>query len=86
MIEPDDRPPPPPADFAISSRGAEGDTDIRLEGSDYVLISGCLAKELSNETMINGKRHGVLSWHLGEALKAAVDDTTYRAVMDEVKM
>ena len=86
MIEPDDRPPPPPADFAISSRGAEGDSDIRLEGSDYVLISGCLAKELSNESSINGRRHGVLTWYLCESLKAAVDHTTYRAVMDEVKM
>jgi uncharacterized caspase-like protein len=86
MIEPDDRPPPPPPDFAISSRGAEGDTDIRLEGSDYVLISGCLAKELSNESLINERRHGVLTWYLGEALKTAVDDTTYRGVMDEVKM
>ena len=86
MIEADDRPPPPPADFAISSRGAEGDSDIRLEGSNYVLISGCLAKELSNETTFNGQRHGALTWYLGEALKAAGDDTTYRGVMDEVKM
>ena len=76
--------PPPPADFAISVRGAEGDAGIRLRGADYVLISGCLSTELSNETQLGNQRHGVLSYYLAQALKEAGDDTTYQDVMDKV--
>jgi hypothetical protein len=85
MIEPDNRLPPPPESYAISSRGAgEGGTDFRLNGSDYVLISGCLATELSNEAIFNGGRQGVMTWFLTQALRAAENNSTYRSVMDEV--
>ena len=84
-IEEDRRDPPPAADFAISVRGGEGDADFRPNNSDYVLISGSLAKELSNETVFEGRRHGVLTWFLASALKAAPDRSTYRDVMDQVK-
>ncbi len=84
-IQPDDRPPPLPPDYAISSRSiGEGDADFRLNGSDYVLISGCLATELSNEAMFNQRRHGVMTWFLAQALQAAGDTSTYRSIMDEV--
>ncbi|HBP90827.1 MAG TPA: hypothetical protein DD706_24435 [Nitrospiraceae bacterium] len=84
-IEADRRTPLPPEDFAVSVRGGEGDADFRPNNSDYVLISGSLAKELSNETDFEGRRHGVLTWFLALALKAAPDRSTYRDVMDQVK-
>jgi uncharacterized caspase-like protein len=85
MIKPDNRPPPQSADFAISSRSGEGITDMRLNDSQYVLISGCQAKELSNEAKFNGQRHGALTWYLSRALREAGKDSTYRGIMDEVK-
>lgn len=85
QIEPDRRTPPVTADFALSNRGAEGDADLRPSNSDYVLISGSLAKELSNETEFEGTRHGVLTWYLAAALKAAPQRATYRGAMDQVK-
>ncbi|MCA9468528.1 MAG: caspase family protein [Nitrospira sp.] len=85
-IAPDDRVPPPAPAYARSSREVgEGDADFRLNGSNYVLISGCLASQLSNESVFNDRRHGVLTWFLAEALQAAGDTTTYEALMDEVK-
>ncbi len=84
-IEPDNRPPPPAAPFAISARGAgDGEADFRLNGSDYVLISGCMATELSNEAIFNGGRQGVMTWYLSQALLAAKDKSTYKSVIDEV--
>ena len=62
----------------------EGDAGFRLIGSDYVLISGCLTTELSNETTFNERRHGVMTWFLSQALQAADDTSTYRSIMDEV--
>ncbi|MGI9315690.1 MAG: caspase family protein [bacterium] len=85
MVEPDDRAPPPAADFAFSTRAGEGDADFRLNGSDYVLISGCLATELSNETQFGGRRHGAMTWFLAQALQSAQPDSTYRSVMDSVR-
>ena len=85
QIEADRRAPPPSADFAGSVRGAEGEADFRPNNSDYVLISGSLANELSNETVFEGRRHGVLTWFLASALKAAPDGTTYRDIMDQIK-
>ncbi len=84
MVDPDPRAPPAQADFAVSSRDGEGDADFRQNGADYVLISGCLATELSNESQFDGRRHGAMTWFLGEALKAAGPDATYRSVMDSV--
>jgi hypothetical protein len=40
---------------------------------------------LSNETEFEGRRHGVLTWYLAAALKAAPKKATYRDVMDQVK-
>lgn len=85
QIEPDRRTPPTPPDSAINSREAEGGADFRPNDSDYVLISGSLAKELSNETEFEGRRHGALTWFLTSALRMAQPETTYRALMDQVK-
>ena len=84
-IDPDDRPPPAAAEFAISSRGGEGDAGIRLNGADYVLISGALSFELANETQFNGRRHGAMTWYLAQALLNAKPGATYRSIMDSVK-
>ena len=81
----DTRNPPASPDYAISARGGEGDAGIRLNGSDYVLISGCLAPELSNETRFGDRRHGAMTWFLAEALRAAQPGATYRSVMDSVR-
>lgn len=86
MIEADERPPPPPVDFAISARGAgDGQADFRPSGSGYVLISGCRATELSNEALFDENRHGVMTWFLTRALQTAGDTSTYRSVLDDVK-
>ncbi len=86
MIAPDDREPPPAEAFARGTRGAgEGEADIRLEGSDYVLISGSLATELSNEADFEGRRHGAMTWFLAQALRLAGATSTYRDVMDDVR-
>ncbi len=85
-IAPDDRTPPPPADYARSSRElGEGDANFRLNGSNYVLISGCLSSQRSNESVFNESRYGALTWYLAEALQAAGDDTTYDSMMVEVQ-
>ncbi len=82
----DERPPPDPEPWALGSRGFEESADgIRLPGANYVLISGCRANELSNETVFDGARHGALTFFLARALKAARDQTTYRDVMEQVK-
>jgi subtilisin family serine protease len=85
QIEVDRRAPPSPPDYVVSVRGGEGDADFRPTNSDYVLISGSLAKELSNETEFEGRRHGALTWFLASALRAAPVRASYRAIMDQVK-
>ncbi len=80
------RPPPPPADYAITTRGAgDGRDGFSLADSNYVLISGSRADQLSNESVFEGKRHGALTWFLTRALYAAAEDTTYEDVMDSVR-
>ena len=86
QIAPDTEAPPQPSDYALSSaRGAEGDTDIRLRGADYVLIAASLSKELANETTFQQQRHGALTYYLAQALLTAEETTTYQDVMDKVK-
>jgi Caspase domain/Subtilase family len=84
-IPTDTRKPPPKPDYAISVRGADGIVGMRQDGAEYVLISGSLAKELSNEGPFDGKTHGALTWSLTQALKAASERDTYRSIMDRVK-
>ena len=84
-IEADQRPPPDQAPYAINSRSGEGEAGVRLNGADYVLISGALSSELANETQFNGRRHGAMTWYLAQALLSADDQATYRSVMDSVK-
>jgi hypothetical protein len=86
QIEADERHPPIPADFALGARGAgEGEADFRLNSSDYVLISGCMATELSNERTFNARHHGALTWFLSQALGTAGNAATYKSIMDEVR-
>lgn len=83
---PDCRQPPSPEQFAQGGRGlAEGPDDFRLPGSNYVLISGCKANELSNETAFGNQRHGAMTYFLARALRAAGDQVSYRDVMEPVK-
>jgi hypothetical protein len=86
MIPRDARPAPQAPTRTGLTRGAgEGDADLRPAGSAYVLISGSLAKELSNEADFEGRPHGALTWHLAEALKSNTGRLTYRDVMDDVR-
>ena len=85
-IERDLRSAPPQAAYAVSQRGAgEGRDGISLADSNYVMISGSRADQLSNETLFDGNRHGVMTWFLSRALIAADEDATYQDVMDLVR-
>lgn len=81
-IERDNRTPPAALDYALSIKGAETD-GMRLKGSKYVLISGCLPHEMSNESEYGGRRHGALSWYLYNSLMAAGNGSTYRSVFED---
>jgi hypothetical protein len=83
---PDDlRDPPPPAAFALGSRGVNSDpSDLRTRDARYVLITGCRAHQLSNELEIDGNRQGVMTYHLARALREASAQATYRDIMDRV--
>jgi hypothetical protein len=83
-VAPDPRDPPPPAPGA-EARGLEGVDDFRLPSANYVLISGCRANELSNETRFNDVRQGALTFFLARALRAAGDRATYRDVMEQAR-
>jgi uncharacterized caspase-like protein len=86
MVPRDTRPAPRRQTYAAGARGAgDGDADLRVAGSAYVLISGSLAKELSNEAEFDGTRHGALTWYLSAALKSSSGRLTYRDVMDDVR-
>lgn len=86
-VVPDDpRPPPVPTSFALRTRGTlEGATDFRVPGSNYVLISGSRANELSNETRLAGRSHGALTYFLAQALRQSEAGATYRDIMDGVR-
>jgi len=86
QIPPDTRQPPKPESFARSERGIVEQPGSFLENSNYVLISGSDANELSNESSFAGKRHGALTYFLVQAMLNAPADTTYRDLMDEVKV
>lgn len=83
QIPPDPRLPPGSSDSGLRG-GEEGSSDFRARDSEYVLISGCLAGELSNEATFNNQRHGALTWYLAQALLSATSSATYRSVMEEV--
>ena len=86
IVPDDERPPSAPAAFALGTRGTiESAGDFRLQGSNYVLISGSRSNELSNETQFGGQRHGAMTYFLAQSLKRAGEKTTYRDIMDEVK-
>ena len=86
QIPVDDRTPPPPAEFTRDTRNlGEGPDDFRLPGAKYVLISGCRANELSNETRFEEVRHGALTFFLASALRSLGQDVTYRDLMEQVK-
>ena len=84
-IPADERTPPPPSSFARSVRAGEGEGDFKLDSVDYVLISGSLAKEYSNETSFEGRRHGALTWYWAQALQELGGRATYRDLMDDVR-
>ncbi len=84
-IPADDRVPPPPPDYALSTRGvSEGENDLRPENLNYVLISGCTSGESSYEYTFDGKAHGTLTYFLTQELRKAGAAATYRDVMDNV--
>jgi hypothetical protein len=58
---------PPPEDYTAGERGLSVDLPVRQRfgypesGMSEVLLTGCNATELSYETMINGRQHGVMT-------------------------
>ncbi len=83
QIDPDARIPPTESGGSFRGEG-DGSSDFRSSDSEYVLISGCLAGELSNESSFNNNRHGVLTWYLSQALISLEEDATYKSVMERV--
>lgn len=84
-IPADDRTPPPPPANAPRTRGVEGASDLRLDGLEYVLISGCRSNESSFEHLAaNNIERGALSYFLTKELRSAGSTATYRDVMDNV--
>jgi len=79
------QPPATPPAYALSERGMEDESDLRLKNVNYVLIAGCLSIEKSFELRENGKEYGTLTYYLVEALKNAGAKATYRDVMDKVR-
>ena len=84
-IPADDRTPPPAPAYAPRTRGIEGASDLRLDGLEYVLISGCRSNESSFEHLAaNNIERGALSYFLTQKLRSAGSTATYRDVMDNV--
>lgn len=84
---PDKRTPPEREHIAGAViRGvSEGPSDLRAQNARYALISGAMAQELAYELHIDGQSYGALSWTLGDELRRAGADATYRDIMDVVK-
>lgn len=79
---PDLRPPPRrPADRGL----VEGPDDMRPLGANYVLLSGSLPNELSNEDVFGDRSHGALTYALAQAIESAPPRATYRDLMDRVQ-
>ncbi len=84
-IPADERTPPPAPDYAPRTRGIEGASDLRLDGLEYVLISGCRSNESSFEHLAaNNIERGALTYFLTQKLRSAGSAATYRDVMDNV--
>lgn len=85
-IPADDREPPAsPEPFALSSRGAEGESGLRPNELNYVLISGSRSRESSFEHWANDREHGAMTYFLVNELRSAGAGMTYRDIMDVVK-
>jgi hypothetical protein len=77
---------PPVRRGAAAGRGLlEGPDDVRPLGANYVLISGALPNELSNEGVFGDRSHGALSYGLVHALENLPPLATYRDLMDRVQ-
>jgi hypothetical protein len=63
----------------------EGPGGVRPLGANYVLISGSMPHELSNEALFGERFDGALTHALTEVLKTAPPRATYRDVMDAVR-
>jgi hypothetical protein len=78
---PDLRPPP-----RRPGRGlVEGPDDVRPLGANYVLLSGALPNELSNEDVFGDRSHGALTYALAQAIETAPPRATYRDLMDRIQ-
>jgi len=73
----------PPAEPAGGARAAEGPSDFRALGANFVLISGSAAAELSNEAPFEGKVNGAMTYHLVRTL-SATPHTTYRSIFPDL--
>jgi hypothetical protein len=71
--------------FALT-RGAEGGDDLRAAGSQWALIAGCRADQVSRELSVDGRSYGAMSWFLGNGIRKAGAGATYRDVMDTVEV
>lgn len=85
QIERDLRTPPTPDTATPQTRNmTETISDFRVNGMDYVLITGSRANELSNETKLGDKQHGILTYYLTQSLLSSGQNHTYRDIMEEV--
>jgi hypothetical protein len=74
----------PPARGGTAARTAEGKTDFGAKDPEYVLITGSMPHELSNEFDVNGVRQGALTHFLTSALLTVSPRTTYKTIMETV--
>jgi hypothetical protein len=79
---PDDEREPPVA--AETRAVQEGPTDFGARALDYVLITGSMPHELSNEFDVAGVRQGALTHFLTAAMMSARPQTTYKTLMETV--
>lgn len=78
-------PPQKPLYARNFQKDSRGDSDLRPDSLDYVLISAAAFNQRAEEQRISGKGiQGLLTHYLVEALWSADDALTYRDVMDNV--
>lgn len=89
-VDPDKRPQPEqkPSKKTSGTRGADASADktaLVPRDQKYVVFSGCLQDETSGETLdMQGRKNGLLTRYLVQALEKAGSDTTYRQLWEEI--
>ncbi len=86
-VKPDLRTPPPNPDFALKQRGVtEGKNDMHPANLNYVLLSGCLAKQTAFEHLDeNNNERGAFTYFFTNEIRKAGNHVTYKDIMDRVR-